>query len=83
MVKAPRPILTGKRGAKKNGNSHQDVDRNDNFFLTFTRNGLGLAKISYIALIKLGMIKPVFEALGTSGETSNRQQKKRCCGQQG
>ena len=81
MIKVARPILTGKRGAK-NGNSHQDVDRND-YFSTFTRNGLGLAKISYIALIKLGMIKPVFEALGTSGETSNRQQKKRCCGQQG
>ena len=35
-------------------------------FLSFTRNRLGLAKISYITLIELGMIKPIFKALGTS-----------------
>ena len=67
---------------KVNGNSHQDVDGYDDFFLTFTRNGLALTKISYICLIELGMVKPIFEALGTSGETSNRQQKERRCRQQ-
>ena len=53
-------------GREGNGNSHQDIDGHDNFFLTLFGNRASLPKICDIDLIHFGVIKPILNPLGAA-----------------
>ena len=60
----------------------KNVDRYDDFF--FRSRAMDLVSRNQLHMLDRAWYdKPVFETLGTSGKTSNRQQKKGSCRQQG